>query len=345
MIGTDPGTRSLDVFGMDKGGKSVLDESLDYSNPYRLIELLTPIKDRIECFIAPSGYGTAFKRLDQATEEDLREILPKEDPRIRVNETIRVLFKELRDLQISAYLLPGVVHLPTVPAYRKFNKMDMGTADKLCVAAFAMYSQMCRHNLPASETNFILLELGYGFNACLVVEGGKVVDGLGGTSGSLGFLSPGAIDAELAIRMPSCSQFVLFTSGARRLAGANIEPEELPRYPEAWRAFVEGIHKMVAQALTVNPHPLELIVSGRLSTLPEIKREIESHYTGLEIHWLRDWTGRRAKRAKEAAEGACILAAGIAGWEPYAEIFESLEVARSGGRIWDYVGMDIKLEY
>ncbi len=329
---------------MDREGAPVVDESFEYSElPHRLLEVLAPLKDRIECLIAPSGYGTALKRLEEAGEEDLREILPKEDPRIPVNETIRVLFRDLRRLRVPSYLLPGVIHLPTVPEYRKMNKLDMGTADKLCVAALAMYSQMCRFNLPASKTNFILLELGYGFNACLVVEGGKVVDGLGGTSGSLGFLSPGAIDAELAIRMPSCSQFVLFTSGARRLAG-NIEPEELPQHPQAWRAFVEGIRKMVAQALTVNPDPLELIISGRLSTLVELRRQVEFP-AGLAIHWLRDWTGRRAKRAKEAAEGACVLAAGIAGWEPYAQIFESLEVARSSGRIWDHVGMEVTLEY
>jgi predicted butyrate kinase (DUF1464 family) len=159
----------------------------------------------------------------------------------------------------------------------------------------------------------------------------------------LGFLSPGAVDAELAIRIPLCSQFVLFTSGARRLAG-NIEPEELPQHPEAWRAFMEGIHKMVAQALTVNPDPLELIVSGRLSTLPELRAELSLCTDKLPIHWLRDWEGRRAKRAKEAAEGACILAAGIAGWEPYTHIFDGLEVARSGGRIWDYVAMDVTLK-
>jgi predicted butyrate kinase (DUF1464 family) len=344
-VGTDPGTRSFDIFGMNREGVPVIDESFNYSDlPHRLLEVLEPLKERIECFIAPSGYGTAFKRLEEAGEEDLREILPREDPRIPVNETIRILFWELRRLRVPSYLLPGVIHLPTVPKYRKVNKLDMGTADKLCVAALAIYSQMCRFNFPASKANFILLELGYGFNACLVVEDGKIIDGLGGTSGSLGFLSPGAVDAELAIRMPVCSQFVLFTSGARRLGG-NIEPEELPQHPEAWKAFMEGVRKMVAQALTVNPDPLELIVSGRLSTLPELRAELSLYANKLQIHWLRDWAGRRAKRAKEAAEGAGILAAGIAGWEPYKHIFTQLEVARSGGRIWDYVAMDVTLEY
>ena len=39
---------------------------------------------------------------------------------------------------------PGVVHLPTVPAYRKVNRVDMGTADKVCAAALAVREQADR---------------------------------------------------------------------------------------------------------------------------------------------------------------------------------------------------------
>lgn len=345
VVGTDPGTKSLDAVGMRRDGTLVLDESFEYSQlPGKFLESLQPLAREIECLIAPSGYGTAFKKLSDSTGEDLREILPKEDPRIPVNETIRTLYQQLRHLPVPAYLLPGVIHLPTVPWYRKTNKMDMGTADKLCVAALGIYSQVRRFGLQPSETSFILLEVGYGFNACLVVKGGKVIDGLGGTSGSLGFLSPGALDAELAIRIPSSSQYVLFTSGARALAGGGIEPEELPRHDDAWRAFVEGMKKMVAQMLVTLPDPLELIISGRLSTLPELREEIELSYgSKFKLHWLRDW--RRGRKAKEAAEGACILAAGMVGWEPYREIFQTLEIERSSGRIWDHVKMEVPLEY
>src|SRR6266571_4462232 len=84
-------------------------------------------------------------------------------------------------------LTPGVVHLPTVPEYRKVNRVDLGTAEKVCAAALAIDEQARRFARPLADVSLVLLELGGAFTAAVAVAGGRIVDGVGGSSGPLGF--------------------------------------------------------------------------------------------------------------------------------------------------------------
>src|SRR5207248_7831495 len=93
---------------------------------------------------------------------------------------------------------PGVVHLRSVPPHRKVNRVDMGTADKVGAVALAVHHQMEVRRCAARDVSLILLELGGAFTAAVAVEEGRIVDGLGGTSGPLGVRSAGALDGEVA---------------------------------------------------------------------------------------------------------------------------------------------------
>ena len=141
----------------------------------------------------------------------------------------------LRARGLPAVLLPGVVHLDTVPAHRKVNRVDMGTADKLCVAALGVRDQGRRLGLPPEETAFVLLELGGFFTAALAVEHGRIVDGIGGSAGGLGYRALGALDGEVAYALGRVKKSTLFTGGAAFVAGApDLPPEELrPRRARA----------------------------------------------------------------------------------------------------------------
>ena len=73
----------------------------------------------------------------------------------------------------------------------------MGTADKLCTAVTGIKDQMERLSVTPEKTNFIMLEIGYGFTAVLSVENGQIIDGIGG-SNIMGFRACGSLDGELA---------------------------------------------------------------------------------------------------------------------------------------------------
>src|SRR4030042_6659323 len=131
---------------------------------------------------------------------------------------------------LPVYFTPGVIHLPTVPSYRKANKMDMGTADKVCCAALAIRDQAECYGIPYDKTSFVLAEIGYAFSAALAVDNGMIVDGFGGTSGGPGFITLGCMDSELAVRLGQFPGVVLFSGGAEDASGKDdLTPEEMAR--------------------------------------------------------------------------------------------------------------------
>ena len=159
---------------------------------------------------------------------------------------------------------PGAIHLPTIPAYRKWNRIDMGTADKVASAALCIADQARRLGVEFAETSFVMLELGGAFSAALAVDGGRIVDGLGGSAGPIGAQACGALDAEVAYLLGAAlSKRTVFSGGA---LGADLSKAgglAATRATEGWLALEEGAAK-AALALTASvPAPREILVTGR----------------------------------------------------------------------------------
>jgi predicted butyrate kinase (DUF1464 family) len=343
VAGIDPGTKGFSLFGLD-GDKVFADKMFATEelvhNTRRLIEMLEG-ELPLDAIVGPSGYGIPITHIKDSKESDLEFMLPKESE-VSVNDAIKSFYHFAKEKELPVYFTPGVIHLQTVPRYRKINRMDMGTADKLCCAALALEQFARRHNVRYSDCNFIFLEVGYGFTAAIGIENGKVVDAVGGTSGFPGLLSPGAVDAELAIRIDKQPQDVVFTGGAQSLAG--VEPQELPlhelrKYPDVWNTLIEGAVKDVA-AIKVTTPADEIIISGRLARIPEIREELQSRLSNYgEVVALR----KSAKLASEAAEGAAMIGIGLIGGE-YEELVETLELKQASGTMFDHITMNVKCE-
>src|SRR5207249_5852799 len=130
---------------------------------------------------APSGYGLPLIPVAEVGDDDLGLfILVRREDRKRseIVSALRPMIELIRARRLPAVFLPGVVHLPTVPPHRKVNRIDMGTADKVCVAALGIWDQSRRLGLAPAETAFILVELGGAFTAALAVRDGQIVDGI-----------------------------------------------------------------------------------------------------------------------------------------------------------------------
>jgi predicted butyrate kinase (DUF1464 family) len=341
VIGIDPGTVSVDLCGLEDG-RVFADESWPTE---RVAAAPADFAARVaahaplDLVAGPSGYGLPLVPAEALTDELLRLAFlaaPGEEGGIG---GIRALARALASTGLAMVLTPGAVHLPTVPPHRKVNRIDLGTADKVCAVACAAADQARRLGLAPDETSFILLELGGAFTAALAVDGGAIVDGLGGSAGPLGYHAAGALDGEVAFLAGQVTKATLFGGGVQVVAGEpGLEPERFadrgtPEVAIAWDAYVEGAHKAVAALLVAVPRPREIILSGRLAALPPLAAELTRRLSSAAP--VRTLTPRTTQ-AKAAAEGAAVIADGLAGGV-HAPLVRALRIADASGTALDHL--------
>lgn len=355
VIGIDPGTKSFDFCGLDDG-KIFMDISIPseeiLKDPKLVIELLKSAKP-LDLIVGPSGYGLPLTHISEIDDQKLFLMaLDRPDSRTRSILGLRKVVNTLKEEKFNIYFIPGVIHMPTVPSHRKVNKIDMGTADKLCCAVLGLFDQARHYNIDYDKVSFILVEMGYGYNAIIGFEKGQIIDGIGGTTGSIGFLSLGVMDGELAYLLNKIDKKTLRQGGAAYIArDERITPEEFvtrihdERYNLAWEAFMEGLEKGVAQMRISVKEPKEIILSGRLCRVKRIYDELSNRLSYLgKVRRVEGF----AKVAKEAAQGAALLANGLAGGQ-YKKIVDVMRIKEAKGTVLDHIYMkgidEIKQKY
>jgi len=343
VIGIDPGTVSLDLCGLDDG-RLFLDRSWPtaeaLSEPARFVAELEAAGP-LDLVAGPSGYGAPLTRVQDATDEDLRLAFlaaPGETGGIGgLRELVRVLARSA----LPVVLTPGVVHLPTVPAHRKVNRVDMGTAEKVCAVALAVSEQARRFGAPLSDVSFVLLELGGAFTAAVAVAAGRIVDGVGGSAGPLGFRAAGALDGEVAYLAGEVSKALLFHGGAATIAGwdeSAVSPERLAQPATAAEqvardALVESTVKTAVALATAIPSPKEFLLSGRLARVESLAHAIRAPLEAFAPTRLIEGF---ARTAKEGAQGAALIADGLAGGANRA-LVERLAIREARGSVLDHL--------
>ena len=323
-----------------EGEKVILDTSLSVfevaQNPSVLVDTVRSVLP-LDMIVGPSGYGLPVTPIRDITERELTLMVP-DAKSIPLCGGIRMVIRLMKEEGLPVYFTPGVIHLSTVPDYRKANKMDMGTADKVCCAVLAIRDQAELYGIDYSATSFILAEIGYAFNAVIGVKDGKIVDGLGGTSGGPGFITLGSMDSELAVRLRKFPAVVLFSGGAKDVSGKDdLTPEEMARepgkYAGSWNMMLESILKGIAAMTVAVEKPREILLSGRLSGISEITEALTARLSQFgEVRKV----GRQANVAKEAAEGAYIIGEGLLGGK-YKGIVDCLKLREASGTMFDHI--------
>jgi predicted butyrate kinase (DUF1464 family) len=343
VAGIDPGTVSFDLCALD-GGEVVLERSFRTADlgddPAPLVEALVG-HGPFELVLGPAGYGLPLVPAEQVGERELALIvLVREDePHGRVGVGgMRTIVRALIAVGLPLVFGPGAIHLPTVPGYRKWNRIDLGTADKVASVALCIADQAGRLQIDVADTSFVVLELGGGFSAAIAVDAGRIVDGLGGSAGPIGARACGALDAEVAYLLGGAlSKGTVFSGGALDPRGELDLSEGLealrrdPRLRDGWLALEEGAAK-AALALTVSaPAPREILVAGRLAQAPGLIEALGERLAAV--------APVRAVSGMAAAHGAAVLADGLAGGR-YAPLVERLGVAAASGTALDHLRVD-----
>lgn len=317
VAGTDPGTASLDVLVLHDGQVAdqvrfaAADLAADPVAPVRWLEARGPV----DLVAAPSGYGLPLVPARELSDEQRRllTLTRYDDATARGVAGFSRLIDAFCASSLPALFLPGVIHLPTVPRHRKRNRIDLGTADKLCVAALAVA-------LGGEAASFCLVELGSAFTACLLVSEGAIVDGLGGTCGPPGWGSSGGWDGEAAYLLGPLSKDDLFRGGVSELA------EEL-----RGEVLAEGVVRAVAGLLAVTDVS-RIVLSGRLlETRPAEAQAVEAALARLRpVERLGRLPGAWVKHA---AQGSALLADGLL--FPGSPLVRRLRLTEAAGRVLD----------
>ena len=307
------------------------------ADPSLLVEALAD-HGPFELVLGPAGYGLPLVPVEQVGERELALMLlvREDEPHGRVGVGgMRSIVRALIAAGLPLVFGPGAIHLPTIPAYRKWNRIDLGTADKVASAALCIADQARRLDVEFAETSFVMLELGGAFSAALAVDGGRIVDGLGGSAGPIGARACGALDAEAAYLLGAAlSKQTVFSGGALDPRGELDLSEGLavlrndPRHREGWLALEEGAAK-AALALTGSvPAPREILVAGRLAEAPGMLEALGAR--------LAHVAPVRRAAGLAAAHGAAVLADGLAGGR-YAGLVERLGVRDASGSALDHL--------
>ena len=342
VAGLDPGTVSFDLCVL-QDGEAVVEQVFETSS---LSDDSAPLLEALarhgpyDIVYGPSGYGLPLVAAANVGERELSEMVLVRPDESRADTGVggvRSLLRALAHSGLPVVFGPGVIHLPSVPRHRKYNRIDLGTADKVCAAAYAMVDQSARRAIALQETALVLLELGGAFTAVLAIADGQIVDGVGGSSGPLGARAVGALDGELAYLLaPALSKRTLFSGGALDPTGAGdlTDPAALwfsPAHAEGWTALLEAAAKAVTGLVVSTPSPHEILVSGRLARLPELVATLASSLCD-----IAPVLALVPGRASAAAYGAALLADGLAGG-PNAILAEVLRLRDSSGTALDHL--------
>lgn len=304
--GVDAGTKSYRIALIDsKGEHKELIEIPTVKikkDPEILVRKLEEVN--ADVYSGLSGYGLPVKHFSELSDRDVRLMTLTIEKESSLG--LRKLIEIISGKDFEFYTIPAVIHLPSVPDYRKFCRIDMGTYDKLCSALFAMTE--------LEEENFVIAEIGYGYSSVLAVENGKIVDGFGGSSFLPSYNFVGCLDSEVAYLLGEFPKSIL-------KAGLSVFGDKAIDF------LAENVAKGIA-AMSVVVSPEKVFLSGRFAE--KIARVIAGKIPDVDV-----------LDANSSSFGAAIVSSAIAGGK-FKKHVENAGIFSAKGCVLDYLPAEIR---
>jgi len=320
--GIDPGTGNYEVVAVEEGRvvyRKSVSSDLVRQNPELLVSLIEESNAEISAGL--SGYGLPVKRFSEVDEVDILLMTLNFEAERAIG--LRKVISLVKEKNLNLYTIPAVIHLPTVPPWRKMNRIDLGTADKLCSAVLAVAKFSEEEEI--TKLNFILAEIGEGFSAFIAVKNGRIVDGMGGSSSFPGYSSLGAMDAELAYLIGEFPKRLIFSGGVRSFAD-DWKMSESEKFNVLSEFVLKGL-----RAMEVSTNADFYVLSGKFA--PDVLKRLRNEEKEVKI-----LSG--LGKGKQSAQGAAIIANAIAGGE-FKEIVEYMRILEAKGTLLDYITSDL----
>jgi predicted butyrate kinase (DUF1464 family) len=228
-----------------------------------------------------------------------------------ISDELGTFLAEARRRSLRAFCIPSVKLLPTVPSHRKVNRLDLGTSDALCAAAWAIHCLQATGR-PHEACNFLLLHTRTDARSLLVIREGRILDGVGSTAGQ-------------GDRLPERLRAVLRSRPGGRSRLPRVNEAKPPSGDCSDSALWEATAKESLGLLGF--HKLSEVIPTGVRRV-EFRQMLETRLPLVELPALPD--------GYEAALGAAVIAAGLTGG-PTAHLVERLGLWEARERVLDWI--------
>ncbi len=240
--------------------------------------------------VLPADLAMPLTRLSKLTDQQLNELTSRLK-RQQKDDLLQFLIA-ISTMSLDSYCLPAIRNLVSVPLHRKLNHIDIGRPDNLSIVSTLLY-RMREREAAWSEMNFFLLDIGYRSRSIVVVENGRIVNGISEIA-----------DDDLT----DCADIAGFFA------------DEDARRPAAEQAFWEGLTQELAGLMAIH-HLEDIIVMGSRKDA-FIERFGDTHQIYLYP------PGEPDSESCEIAIGAAIIAEGLRYPGLAAEVVERLQICQ-----------------
>ncbi len=316
--------------------ETFLEDSIDteslMNNPKVIFDIMEKFKP-YDMVVAPSGFGHPIKKIQEIDNNDIFEMTlryEKSSPTMGLG----IILNDFKKTSYNAVIIPSIKHLPTIKESKLINKVDLGTADKLCVAVVGIRDIMENHSIPETDVNTIIIELGSAFNSIIAIRKGKIVDGIGG-SNIIGFESGGAIDGEIGYLLKKITKKKIYHSGIEAIK--NMTNDEELANEILIDSIIKGVYSLLVNFGTRdNPQDYQIqniLLSGRMTNNSIIMEKLTA-----KLKWIAPIRKMMtySNKVKRAAQGAAFIAEGLLGG-PLEPIIDNLQIKKAHRHILDHI--------
>jgi len=259
--------------------------------------------------VLPSGFGVPLTRVAEIMDQDIFEMTLER--RWQRTDTLGRFLAEARRRALRAFCIPAAKLLPSVPPHRKLNRVDLGTSDALCAAAWAIHC-LGAAGRSHNACDFVLLHTRPSTRSLLVIQAGQIVDGVGTTSG---LLEPG--QGELLNPLASQPGHDRTTRRAAEASGCAAGYSQT--------TLCEGLQKELFGLLGFHKLSQVILTGVRRA---EISQTLKERLPLVPLPAPAD--------GYEPALGAAVIAAGLTGG-PTANLVERLGLREARERVLDWI--------
>jgi predicted butyrate kinase (DUF1464 family) len=222
------------------------------------------------------------------------------------------------NMNLNSYNAPSVKYLPTVSLHRKLMRPHLGASNSLCATAALLYG-LRKREAAWPEMRFLCVKVDQDTKSILVVEDGRIVNGISDMPGGMGTLMNG-VPGYVNEPFPDEEE------------GREFKVQELEHRGEAEnvvhaseQAFWEGLTQELAGLMAI--HHLEDVVVMGENKAALIERFADSYQVYLFPYSELDVEGY------ESALGAAVIAEGLYSPGLTSEVVERLQVREASMRV------------